>query len=76
MSVIWLELAMTQAGPPEGCSLRFGGAVENSGFEPFRSTPTSERTCEQISDLFDMPPREVTKGCVLGNLNDPNSLIT
>jgi hypothetical protein len=23
-----------------------------------------------------MPPRKVTQGCVLGNLNDPNSLIT
>ena len=46
-----------------------------AGFRVGAAFPTSERACEQIGDLLDMPPRNVTQGCVLGHLNDPNSLI-
>ena len=55
--------------------MQFDDASDQKGFEPSRSSPTPERTCEQIGDLLDMPPRKVTQGCVLGDLNDPNSLI-
>ena len=43
--------------------------------EGFLLTRDARAHCEQIGDLLDMPPAKVAQGCVLGHLNDPNSLI-